>query len=631
MSSDELLSGAAESQDDTDNTDAAKVDEVSNPSADAVQTTATASPDANESAAGAETTTPTGEEPDAPRRRLRLNPTIHADAVKAVPNLPPAPSEPSSETESVSLESPSETPAASPVDQQPQPHESSAATQETTAETASVAAPETTAETKTKPAEPSASTPASPAAEEIPAEDAPAETEAETAPAEAETPAAEVDQVPAAAAPAPVELPPKDEELDALLEAEISAALSEEEKVVGVEEATVDAESADQQLDEESLEPGTKMKGTVQSIHADNVFFDLGCRSPGMVHLRQFGSGKHPAVGQEVEVVVERVDEAEGLIHVNLPRGARRVGGNWNAVSVGQMVDCLVTKTNKGGLEVTVSSLRGFMPAGQVDRGYVADLEPFVGQKLRVQVLEVNPRKRNLVVSRRALIELERKEAEELLWAKLEVGQTYRGTIRTIKAYGAFVDIGGVDGFLHIGEISWSHINHPRDVIHEGQEVEVKVLSLDSEKKRIGLGMRQMMPNPWTTAVEKYGVGTTVTGKVTRTTNFGAFVELDAGIEGLVHISELDYRRVKSVTEVLNVGQEADFQILEVDPDRKRVSLSLKALQQKPEPQEKPTKSNAGPSPGGGDVAARKRKGKLKGGTGSQAKGGLFGNPKDFQ
>ena len=166
---------------------------------------------------------------------------------------------------------------------------------------------------------------------------------------------------------------------------------------------------------------------------------------------------------------------------------------------------------------------------------------------------------------------------------------------------------------------------------HEGQEVNVKVLSLDSEKKRIGLTLRQMTPDPWTIAVEKYAAGTTVTGTVTRTTNFGAFVELEPGIEGLVHISELDYRRVKSVTEVLTVGQEADFQVLEVDPDRKRVSLSLKALQKKPEPEEKPAKSDDALSQKCGDAPVRKRKEKLKGGTGGETRGKLFGNPKDFR
>lgn len=426
----------------------------------------------------------------------------------------------------------------------------------------------------------------------------------------------------------PVELPPKIDDLDADLEAEIAAAVSDDDKAAAAAEVA-DTASSDEQAAEQELEEGSRVTGKVQSIHADNVFLDLGHRSPGIVQLRQFDSGKHPAVGQDVEVVVESIDEAEGLVHVSLPRGVKRVGGDWSAVSVGQTVDCMVTKTNKGGLEVSVSSLRGFMPAGQVDLNYISDLEPFIGQKLRSVVLEINPKKRNLVVSRRAFLDIERKEAEEVLWAKLDVGQKFFGTIKTIKDYGAFVDIGGVDGFLHIGEISWSRINHPTDVIHEGQAVEVKVISLDNEKKRIGLGMRQMMPNPWKAVVDKYAVGSTVSGKVTRTAQFGAFVELEPGVEGLVHISELDYRRVKSVAEVLKVDQEIDVQVLEVDPDRKRISLSLKALQPKPEIPEAKTKAE---QEGAAESAAyvRKQKGNLKGGTGSQSPGGMFGNPKDF-
>jgi small subunit ribosomal protein S1 len=254
-------------------------------------------------------------------------------------------------------------------------------------------------------------------------------------------------------------------------------------------------------------------------------------------------------------------------------------------------------------------------------------LEPYVGQKLTVQVMEVNPRKRNLVVSRRACLEAERKEAADQLWQTLEVGQRRAGRVKTMKDYGAFIDIGGADGFLHIGEISWQRIRHPGDALREGQEVEVSIIGLDPEKKKISLGMRQLMQNPWVAAAEKYCMGSGVSGTVTRTTEFGAFIQLEPGIEGLVHISELDHKRVKRVTDVLQVGQTVEAQVLEADPVRRRISLSLKAC--KPAP-EAPKDEDFAPSKG--QSYERKRKSDLKGGTGAATTGGgLFGDPRNYK
>ncbi len=432
--------------------------------------------------------------------------------------------------------------------------------------------------------------------------------------------------------PAPVELPPKIEELDRELEAELQAAMVDDEQLT-TDDLQMDqhgqAERTNQQPIEESLEPGTRLKGRVQSVHGDNVFVDLGYRSPGVFKLRQYESPKPPVVGQEFEVIVDQVESAEGLIVVNPPGGAQHLKNNWDAVSTGQIVDCLVTKTNKGGLEVTFGTLRGFLPAGQVDFRYVDDLKPFVGQKIRVKIIEANRQKRNLVVSRRDYLEIEREKQEQELWSAIELGQTFTGTVKTIKDYGAFIDVGGTDGFLHIGEISWTRINHPSDVLQVGQSVEVKILSLDPEKKRIGLGMKQLAQSPWATVAEKYSSGQTVNGKVTRTTNFGAFIELESGIEGLVHISELDYKRVNKVTDVLNVDQEVDVQVIDVNSDQHRIRLSLKSLKS----QDEPTKSSDQHEPNTPNEippTESKAKAPLKGGIGEATKDALFGNPIDY-
>lgn len=425
----------------------------------------------------------------------------------------------------------------------------------------------------------------------------------------------------------PVELPSEQVDLDASLEAELDAAMAGELSAPAPVAEAGDAGAPPLPQTEDQLEAGTRLKAKVQSVTAEDVFCDVGFRSPGVLPLRQFPSGKHPSVGEEFLVHVEKFDPENGVILVNLPKATRRPKGNWEDLSVGQIVECLVNRTNKGGLEVTISNLRGFLPASQVDLGFVSSLDTYVGQKLTVQITEVNSAKRNLVVSRRAVVITERKELAQGFWEKVEVGQQFQGRVKTIKDYGAFIDLGGVDGFLHVGEMSWSRIKHPSEVLQEGQPVDVVILSLDRDKEKIGLGMRQLAQNPWVSAVDKYAVGRTVSGKVTRTTDFGAFIELEPGVEGLVHISELDHRRVKKVTDLLAVGQETQVQVLEVAPDRQRISLSLKALKAKPE-SEKPKDEDL--APGKGQAYERKRKEPLRGGTGGTGGTGLFGNPTDF-
>jgi len=426
-------------------------------------------------------------------------------------------------------------------------------------------------------------------------------------------------------AAAPVSLPPKDAPLDAGLEAEIDAALAGALSAAPPVAEGAAAAAPPVPPSEDELVSGAQLKAKVQSVSSENVFCDVGYRVPGVVPLKQFPQGKHPREGEEFLVIADKFDAENGVILANLPKATRRPKGNWEELSVGQIVECYVNKTNKGGLEVTVSNLRAFLPASQVDLGFVSSLDPYVGQKFPVQITEVNPAKRNLVVSRRVLLIQERKEAAAQFWQQVEVGQQYTGTVKTIKDYGAFIDLGGVDGFLHVGEMSWSRIKHPSDILQEGSQVDVVILSLDREKQKIGLGMRQLAQNPWNTAADKYAVGRTVSGKVTRITDFGAFVELEPGVEGLIHISELDHRRVKRVADVLNVGQDVQAQVLEVVPDRQRISLSLKALKEKPdEPKDEDQ------APGKGQPYDRKRKEPLRGGTGSSTPGGLFGNPSDF-
>ena len=493
--------------------------------------------------------------------------------------------------------------------------------------TPGAAAAAATEATQAAPAQPEAAE-ASESTEQKPDEDKPA-----AAPAAEAKPADPPSKPPRPSAP--VEIPRVDENLDAELEAELAAAMESGDlnkptataPVAKSDDETADAAEATPLPEtEEELEVGQRLTGKIQSVHGDDVFLDVGYRSPGVVPNRQFGANRKPLVGQQIEVVFDKLNSDDGLIQLSLPRGVRRPAGNWESVSVGQVVECMVMKTNKGGLEVNVGNLRGFMPASQVDSSFVENLETFVGQKLQAEVTESNPKKRKLVVSRRKIIAAERAEQEAELWKTLSVGQNYPGKVKTVKNYGAFIDIGGIDGFLHIGEISHSHIRHPSDVLSEGQEVHVQVISLEPEKKKIGLGMKQLIADPWQAVSTNYPAESTVNGKVTRVADFGAFVQLEPGVEGLVHISEIDHSRVGRVADVLKVGQEIEAKVLEVDTDRNRISLSIKAL--KAAPEGKRDKDVPPESP----AYVRKRTGPLKGGNSQDLSqgGGLFGNPNDF-
>jgi small subunit ribosomal protein S1 len=256
-------------------------------------------------------------------------------------------------------------------------------------------------------------------------------------------------------------------------------------------------------------------------------------------------------------------------------------------VAEGQIVEARVTATNKGGLSVDVNGIRGFMPISQIDLYHVNDAEQFVNQRLKCLVVDVDPQEHNLVVSRRKLLEKEREENREKLWAQLAEGQVRDGVVRSIREFGAFVDLGGVDGLLHVSEMSWKRVQNPRDVVQEGQTVKVVVLKIDHERRKVSLGLKQLTTSPWDLAAANYIPNAVVKGKVTRLMDFGAFVELEPGVEGLVHISELANQRVRRVADVVQPGQEVSVMVLRVDPAQRKISLSLKAaLPKEGEPEE---------------------------------------------
>jgi small subunit ribosomal protein S1 len=230
---------------------------------------------------------------------------------------------------------------------------------------------------------------------------------------------------------------------------------------------------------------------------------------------------------------------------------------------------------------VDVNGIRGFLPISQIDLFRVENVEQYVNQRLNCMVVEVNPEERNLVVSRRALLEREREEAREKTWQELAEGQVRDGVVRSVKDFGAFVDLGGVDGLVHVSEMSWTRVHDASKVVQPGQHVKVVVLKIDRERRKVGLGMKQLEPSPWDDIDARYPVGQVVKGKVTRTADFGAFVELEPAVEGLVHVSELSPNRVRRVTDVVKPDQEVQVLVLNVDKNQRRISLSLKAAHAK--------------------------------------------------
>jgi len=318
-----------------------------------------------------------------------------------------------------------------------------------------------------------------------------------------------------------------------------------------------------------------RKKAKVVGIHGADVFLEVpGGRSPGVLPLQQFAEGA-PALGTEVDIHIEGYDRENGLLV--LSRLGEAVQADWSTVAPGMIVEARVTSTNKGGLAVDVNGIRGFMPISQIDLYRVEDAEQFVNQRLRCLVVEVNPGERNLVVSRRALQEKDREEAREKLWQQLAEGQTYEGIVRSVKDFGAFVDLGGVDGLLHVSEMSWSRVENASQVVQVGQKVKVIVLKVDHERRKVSLGLKQLTASPWDNVAMNYPEGTIAKGKVTRLMDFGAFVELEPGLEGLVHISELAPQRVRRVGDIVQPGQEIQVQILSIDQKQRRIALSLKA------------------------------------------------------
>ena len=335
-----------------------------------------------------------------------------------------------------------------------------------------------------------------------------------------------------------------------------------------------------------TINEGEVVHGTVVRVDKDEVLVDIGYKSEGVIPVaelsirRSVNPEDEVQVGEEIDALVLTKEDAEGRLILSKKRARfelawKRIEG---AAESGEPVLGKVIEVVKGGLILDLG-VRGFLPASLVDIRRVQDLDEFLGQELRAKVIELNRSRNNVVLSRRAVLEDERKEQRQQILDRLNPGDVVDGQISNIVDFGAFVDLDGMDGLIHISELSWSHVNHPSEVLEIGQDVKVKVLDIDRERQRISLGLKQTQSDPWQQVLDTYSEGDEVEGKVTKVVTFGAFVEILPGVEGLVHISELAQHHVENPREVVSQGDEVKAKIIEVDGERRRLSLSLKRVE----------------------------------------------------
>lgn len=339
------------------------------------------------------------------------------------------------------------------------------------------------------------------------------------------------------------------------------------------------------------IQQGDLITGTVVQIRDDEVLLDIGGKSEGIIPRQELSlksiRDPHEAVkvGDVIDTYVLRVDNDEGHLILSKKRADRikALDHLERALETKEELRGEAVKVVKGGLLVDVLNIRGFVPASLIERGYVGDLEKYIGKPLRLRVIDFDRNRGKVVLSQKAILQEEYIRAQKELWNTIQPGEVRRGIIRHLTNFGAFVDLGGVDGLLHISELSWGRIKHPSEVVHEGDEVEVYVLSVDKENKRISLSLKQIQPNPWDTVDQRFQVGQIVTGNVVRLVSFGAFVEIEPGVEGLVHISRMADHRVGKPEDVVAVGQEVRVKILDINKGERRISLSIRDAKAKDE------------------------------------------------
>ena len=348
------------------------------------------------------------------------------------------------------------------------------------------------------------------------------------------------------------------------------------------------AELFEESLSRTEMRPGSILTGTVVDVTPDFVVVNAGLKSEGVIPVDEFRNHEgeiEVKPGDEVEVALEYVEDGFGETRLSREKALR--ARSWRvleaAFEAGETVTGVINGKVKGGFTVELNEIRAFLPGSLVDVRPVRDTTYLEGKELEFKVIKLDQKRNNVVVSRRAVVEAESSEEREALIASLQEGQTLKGIVKNLTDYGAFIDLGGIDGLLHITDMSWKRIKHPSEIVEVGDEIDVKVLKFDRERTRVSLGLKQMGEDPWEDIARRYPVGSRLFGKVTNLTDYGCFVEIEEGVEGLVHVSEMDWTN-KNVApnKIVQVGDEVEVMVLDIDPERRRISLGMK--QCKPNP-----------------------------------------------
>ena len=362
------------------------------------------------------------------------------------------------------------------------------------------------------------------------------------------------------------------------------------EVVLGEDVETIETTEFSKLLEDSAtptFKEGEVFKGKVVNIQADFVMVDIGYKQEGLVHAREFtnydGSLK-VGLGDEIEVYLDKLESAAG--NLVLSKDKAEILKAWDKISdaceKGIPLEGTVVAKVKGGLSVDIG-VKAFLPGSQIDIRPTRFLDKYIGKKMEFKVIKFNKKRGNIVLSRRSILQEERGKLRGEVLSQIQEGMIVKGIVKNITDYGAFIDLGGIDGLLHITDMSWGRVKHPSSLLNIGDEIEVKILKFDKEKERVSLGLKQVQPNPWEKAKETYTTGTKVKGEIVSVKDYGVFIELDDGIEGLIHVSEMSWtNKIKNPTKHFTVGEMVEAQVLEVDVDNKRISLGVKQLQENP-------------------------------------------------
>ena len=353
-----------------------------------------------------------------------------------------------------------------------------------------------------------------------------------------------------------------------------------------VEQSEVSEDIQDQYLGSISeISENQVLTGRVIGMNDKDILIDIGFKSEGLIDRSEFPQNALPQIGDQIEVYLEYLEDRNGNLVLSKEKAdfMRRWRDIREFYEKEKIFTCKILRRIKGGMIVDIDGLQGFLPGSQIDVRPIKDFDQYLDQDLEVRVVKLNEARKNIVVSHKVIIEDSLKEKREELLADMEIGQIMEGRVKNITDFGVFIDLGGIDGLLHITDLSWGRVNHPSEVVKLDETLSIKIIDYDKEKQRVSLGLKQLMPHPWENVEENYPIGSNVNGKIVSLTNYGAFVELEAGVEGLIHVSEMSWtRHIKNASEMYSIGEEIKAGVLAIDTDERKISLGVKQLEPDP-------------------------------------------------